>query len=179
MPNPPVTPTFAGTPFDNPAADVVIRSRDGVHFRVRSAILAEASPVFSEMLVSPECERTADGKYMIAIAEESDTLDPLLRLCYPVADPTFASLTDVRLVLAIAIKYKLEEASLILKKTLRAYMKDEPLRVWASACLLRLEDEARGAAHALFGKEIPVKAPPEFEEISSGDYFRLTKFLRA
>ena len=175
----PVTLTFAGPPFDNPAADVVIRSPDGVHFRVRSAIISEASPTLSDMLTSDNSEHTADGKQLLIVPEESTVLDPLLRLCYPVTDPVFADLKDVRLVLAAAMKYGMTEACTLLKKRLLSYMSEQPLRVWASACLLRFEDEARAAACALFGKEFPAKAPPEFEQISSGDYFRLTKFLRA
>nr|VWO94656.1 DNA ligase (EC [Ganoderma boninense] len=175
MSNPqPVTLTFAGVPFENPAADVVIRSPDGVHFRVRSAIISEASPVFSVMLTSDQIERTTDGKRLLVVAEDSTVLDPLLRLCYPVTDPVFADLKDVRLVLAAAMKYQMTEACTLLKKQLRSYMDDQPLRVWASACLLRFEEEAKAAALALFGKEFPVKAPPEFEQVSSGDYFRLT-----
>ena len=127
MSNSPVTLTFAEPPFNNSAADVIIRSRDGVHFCVRSAILAEASPVLSDMLASPQCERTIDGKSVLALQEESDVLDPLLRLCYPVADPVFASLKEIRLVLAVALKYNLEEASLILRKKLRSYIDNEPL----------------------------------------------------
>lgn len=180
MSNPqPMSLTFAGSPFDNTAADVVIRSPDGVHFRVRSAIISEASPVFSGMLTSNKTERTTDGKHLFTISEDSTVLDPLLRLCYPTTDPIFADLKDVRLVLAAAMKYQMTEACTLLKKQLRSYIDDQPLRVWASACFLRLEDEARAAAYALFGKEFPAKAPPEFEQVSSGDYFRLTKFLRA
>ncbi len=180
MSNPqPVTLTYAGSPFDNPAADVVIRSPDGVHFRVRSAIISEASPVFADMLTSNQTERTSERKHLLVVPEESAVLDPLLRLCYPVTDPVFADLKDVRLVLAAAAKYQMREACILLKKQLRSYIDDQPLRVWASACLLRLEEESKAAAHALFGKEFPVKAPPEFEQVSSGDYFRLTKFLRA
>ncbi|PIL24941.1 hypothetical protein GSI_12828 [Ganoderma sinense ZZ0214-1] len=175
----PMTLIFAGPPFDNPAADVVIRSPDGVHFRVRSAIITEASPVFSDMLTSDQTGRTTDGKHLLVIAEESTVLDPLLRLCYPVTDPVFADLKDVRLILAAAMKYQMTEACTLLKKQLRSYMDAQPLRVWASACLLRFEEEAQAAALALFGKEFPIKAPPEFEQVSSGDYFRLTKFLRA
>ncbi|KAI1796677.1 hypothetical protein LXA43DRAFT_569482 [Ganoderma leucocontextum] len=176
----PLPLTFAGPPFDNPTADVVIRSPDGVHFRVRSAILSEASPVFSDMLTSNPLasERTTDGKHLLVVPEESAVLDPLLRLCYPVTDPVFTDLKDVRLVLAAAMKYRMTEARTLLKKLLCSYIDGQPLRVWAAACLLRLEEEARAAASALFGKEFPVKAPPEFEQVSSGDYFRFTKFLR-
>ncbi|TBU30620.1 hypothetical protein BD311DRAFT_754080 [Dichomitus squalens] len=180
-------PTFALAPFDNPAADVVLRCRDGVHFRVRSAILLEASPVFAELLAALPCGGATDiqegptfeGMPMVVIAEDSDAIDPLLRLCYPTADPVLVDLKDIRPVLAAAIKYQMEEASAVLKKMLLSFLEEQPLRVWAYACLLHLEEEARAAASALLGKELPTKGPEEFHEVSAGDYYRLTKFLRS
>ncbi|KAI1796672.1 hypothetical protein LXA43DRAFT_986559 [Ganoderma leucocontextum] len=189
MSNPSVS-TFALAPFDNPAADFIIRSRDGVLFRVRSAIIAEASPVLESMvtLQNPEEQKEAgqnieseslDGIPIITLAEESDVLDPLLRLCYPTTDPVLADLKAIRIVLAAAMKYRMEEATVLMKNALTSYLEDQPLSVWASACLLRLVDEAKVAALALMGQEISPKAPPELHEISAGDYYRLIKFLRA
>ena len=156
-------PTFALAPFDNPVADVVLRSRDGVHFRVRSAILLEASPVFAELLAvwssSTDIDKydgpAFEGQPLVEVTEDSDVIDPLLRLCYPTADPVLADLEDIRPVLAAAIRYRMEEAIMLLKKILLSYLEEQPWRVWAHACLLRLEDEARTAASTLLGKELP------------------------
>ena len=52
----PLAPTFALPPFDNASVDTILRCGDGVHFRVRSAVLLEASPVFSDMLAAISSE---------------------------------------------------------------------------------------------------------------------------
>ncbi|KAI1796683.1 hypothetical protein LXA43DRAFT_986587 [Ganoderma leucocontextum] len=181
-----LAPTFSLPPFDNPVADTILRCRDGVHFRVRSAILSEASPVFSDMLAAISCaggdsdregSENYDGKPIITVVENSDVIDPLLRLCYPTTDPVLKDLQDIRPVLAATMKYQMEEATVLLKRALLSYVETQPLRVWAHACLLRLEEEARTAARALVGKELPSVAPEELQEVSAGDFYRLTKFL--
>lgn len=181
--------TYARPPFNNPAADIVVRSRDGVNFRVRSAIVAEASPIFSDMFEipqpafdgSPESPDHLDGKPVVEVEEDHRTLDHLLRLCYPTADPELSALGDVRAVLAAALKYEMEEAVALMKKALLGFVSQQPLSVWASACILRLGDETRVAANALIDHEdqLPREPPPELQDISSAEYFRLIKFLRA
>ena len=182
------TPTYAQSPFNNPAGDIVLRASDGVNFRVRSAILAEASPIFSDMLSLPqgteasdsaENSSTLEGKPVVDLTEDSGTLDPLLRLCYPTQDPQLTDIRDIRLVLGAALKYDMDEAVALMKDKLRSFIANEPFRTWSSACLLRLEDVAKESAVALLDKDIPSEAPPELNEVSAGDYFRLETFHRA
>ncbi|RPD64443.1 hypothetical protein L226DRAFT_569879 [Lentinus tigrinus ALCF2SS1-7] len=181
---------YAQPPFNNPAGEIVLRSRDGILFRIRKDIVIEASLVLAELTtrsLSDEQEAssdasspaTTDGKPIIDVPETSEVLDPLLRLCYPTADPVFADLQDVRLVLSAALKYQMEEATSVMKKTLMSYMEEQPLRVWAVACILHLEEEATEAATTLLSQEIPASTPPEFDVVSTGDYFRLNQFHRA
>ncbi|PIL24932.1 hypothetical protein GSI_12819 [Ganoderma sinense ZZ0214-1] len=178
---------IARAPFNNPAADFIIRSKDGVNFRVRSGIIAEASLVFSGMfeIPLPEPSQSADdadymdGKPVVAVEEDSATLDRLLRLCYPTADPLLTELRDVRMVLAAAMKYEMEEAIALMRKTLLTFVDTQPLRVWASACILGLEGESKIAAQALLRADLPKDAPPELQEVTAGNYFRLVKFHRA
>ena len=129
-------PTFALPPFDNPTVDTILRCRDGVHFHVRRAVLSEASPVFSDMLGAAasqageeaDSDRAGselefyDGKPIITVTEDSDVIDPLLRLCYPIADPVLKDLQDIRPVLAAAMKYQMEEATTLLKNPLLSYV---------------------------------------------------------
>ncbi|KAI9064030.1 hypothetical protein FKP32DRAFT_1531144, partial [Trametes sanguinea] len=42
------------SPFDQPSADIVIRSSDSVDFHVHTQILAQASPFFATMLSLPQ-----------------------------------------------------------------------------------------------------------------------------
>ncbi len=179
--------SIARAPFDNPVADFIIRSKDGVNFRVRSGIIAEASLVFSGMFEIPLPEPSQavddadymDGKPLVAVEEDSATLDALLRLCYPTDDPVLTELRDVRLVLAAAMKYEMEEAIALMKKKVLTFVDSQPLRVWASACILGLESEAKVAAQALLRVDLPKDALPELQEVTAGNYFRLVKFHRA
>ena len=88
-------PTFAQAPFDNPAGDATLQTVDGVHFLVRTQILLEASSgVFADMLREAKTENAENDTPIITISEESDVLDPLLRLAYPIRDPVLDDLTD-------------------------------------------------------------------------------------
>ena len=170
------SPRYASAPFNNPAGDIFLKSSDGVHFRVRSAILAEASPIFSDMMSVPQpppktsgptaraaIDPMLDGAPIVAVSEDSDTLDAILRLCYPTKDPDLTDLKAIRSVLAASLKYEMEEAASLMKKSLNSYLVGQPFRVWASSCILRLEEEAKNAATALLEKEIPNEAPPELD----------------
>ena len=63
-----------------------------------------------------------DGKPIITVTEDSDVIDPLLRLCYPITDPVLKDLQDIRPILAAAMKYQMEEANTLLKNPLLSYV---------------------------------------------------------
>ena len=118
-------------PFDNPAADIILRSSDGVNFHVHSIILAEASPVFADMLSIPQPANTmsrikskgvSEGKPIVNLSEESQTLDRLLRLCYPVRDPVLDTLSDVYPVLSAAMKYEMDAATALMREDLVTFI---------------------------------------------------------
>ena len=51
----------ATTPFDNPSADVIIRTSDHVNFSVFNVILSKASAYFKDMFSLPKVEN-AEGE---------------------------------------------------------------------------------------------------------------------
>ncbi|KAI0765338.1 hypothetical protein C8Q74DRAFT_1431988 [Fomes fomentarius] len=128
------------------------------------------------MLAEAKKEAGDSDTLIIPIPEPSDILDPLLRFAYPIPDPVMNDLRDISIVLAMALEYQMEEAISLLKELLCAYIPSDPLRVWAIACLLRLEDEARAAADSLLGRDLPDNAPREFEELSAGNVYRLASY---
>ncbi|KAI0369217.1 hypothetical protein BV20DRAFT_904633, partial [Pilatotrama ljubarskyi] len=175
-------------PFDKPAADIILRSSDLVEFRVRSHILIEASPVFESMLSLPQPPSMAGSESIsgsdlqptVDLAEDGETLETLLRICYPIANPTLdRPLDELETVLRAAIKYDMDFPTIVLSDRLLALASRSPLEVWAVAVRLRLETVARGAAEALLSV-----ASPDYESLGSmagicaGDYFRLRKFHR-
>ncbi|CDO73343.1 hypothetical protein BN946_scf185008.g106 [Trametes cinnabarina] len=182
-------------PFDNSAADTVLRSSDGILLHVHSVIVAEASEVFAGMYSIPQPprllsvgrsggldqDRTVDGggAPVVQLAEDGLTLDRLLRLCYPIADPEFKDPAEIRPVLAAAIKYEMNEAVSLTKKALLSYIPTRPLEVWAVACSLQLEDETLEAARALASGPVyfTSTALEALREVSVGQYWRLMKFI--
>lgn len=157
--------TDAGTPFNDPDADVILRSADNVDFRVFKVLMSLASPFFKTMFGLPQtqkednCDEMKDGLPVVQVTEESKTLEMLLSMCYPMAivdPPTLEMLEDVCVLLDAAIKYNLERV----EKRVRGYLVEprfleiDPVRVYAIACHYRLEAEAKLAAKATVFKPL-------------------------
>ncbi|OJA08962.1 hypothetical protein AZE42_06846 [Rhizopogon vesiculosus] len=97
----------AQAPFDNHDYDIILRSCDGVDFRVFKLILSLASPVFKDMFTLPQTglQSNVFSVPVIPMTETSTTMRSLLLLCYPTANSTFNSLADTKAVLEAARKY--------------------------------------------------------------------------
>ncbi|OSD04474.1 hypothetical protein PYCCODRAFT_1363782, partial [Trametes coccinea BRFM310] len=174
--------TNAAYPFNKAAADAILRSSDNVDFWVRRSILAEASCIFEDMLTIPQPPPDAlddddikDGLPVIRLTEDSQTLDKLLRLCYPIDDPEFGTLDELRPVLEAAMKYMMEEATSLLRNRLVKLGQSQPLRAFAIACALDLTQEAESlvplayTAHCAFVDEL--------KDISAGVYYRVSHYM--
>ena len=196
--------TIAQTPFDDMAADVILRSHDGVDFYVYRTVLAIASPFFKDMFSLPQTIQAREqtvrqpAPAVVDFSEDSQTLDRLLRLCYPIIDPVIKELTEVEDALEAAIKYQMVEATVILQALLRTFGPSDPLKVFVIACRLQLEAEAKAAAQhwrrkcpqTCVGISTEGKLPdwtvtpagasylPEMAQISAGSLFRLLRFVR-
>ncbi|OBZ74808.1 hypothetical protein A0H81_05205 [Grifola frondosa] len=177
----------ASPPFDRDDADVVLRSSDNVDFRVHRMILSVASPVFKDMFHIPppaalavEDTHPETGLPLVQLAEDSRTLDNFLRLCYPFKQPVMDCLEDIHAFLRAARKYEYEYGIVEMRAKLIAFAPQKPLRVYAIACSMELEAEARFAA-----TESPSIIPMDLEsftqlgldQITSGQLFRLMEFL--
>lgn len=152
----------APAPFNKSTADVILRSSDLCDFRVRRAILAEASSVFEGMFALPQPPHTdssvygpsaggdehRDGLPVLAMQEDSRTLDLLLRICYPVVSPSFDSLEALSPVLAAAVKYVVDGAIATIRVDLRRLAKLDPLRVYCLSMHYGFLEEAEEAAKA-------------------------------
>ncbi|TCD69439.1 hypothetical protein EIP91_007564 [Steccherinum ochraceum] len=201
---------IAQSPFNDEHADVVLRSCDAVDFHVFKVVLSLASPFFKQMfsLTQPSSEGPAasDNAHVLSpagetlpvipFAEDSATIEYLLRLCYPIPDPPrpLDAIVAARYFEA-AIKYELEEAALLLKETLRSFLVSEPLKVYIASCRLRLEEEAALAASTFYQNcpPKPIDVPtdpfsemyiaalasyiPEMRMISAGCYYRLVDYV--
>ncbi|KIJ20984.1 hypothetical protein PAXINDRAFT_95950 [Paxillus involutus ATCC 200175] len=165
--------TYAASPFDHAKADVILRSSDNIDFRVFKLFLSLASPFFATLFDIPqpteetEEQETKDGLAVISVSEHSNTLDALLRFCYPCTlaeDPNLEKLKDVVDVLDAAKKYSLDAIERKVGQTLSnpKILEVEPLRCFAIARRGQLRDETLLAARYTLGQPL---IPSWFEEI--------------
>ncbi|KAG1737185.1 hypothetical protein EDB19DRAFT_1853014 [Suillus lakei] len=179
--------TCASAPFDHAKADVILRSADGVEFRVFMLFLSLASPFFETLFGLPQApdgaadQEMKDGLAVIAVSEDSKTLDTFLRFCYPstlAEDPSLNNLSEVLSVLAAARKYSLD---LIEKKVCQALanpkvLETDPLRSFAVARNARFKHETITAArHNLRHPLIPALFA-EIDLITASDLLALLTY---
>ncbi|KAI0944300.1 hypothetical protein AcW1_002045 [Taiwanofungus camphoratus] len=178
--------TAASAPFDTSYADVILRSSDGVDFRTHKVVLRLASSFFDDMFSLPqpatgagEPEETQSGMGLplIPVTEDSSTLDRLLRVCYPIADPLLDKVTDISAVLDAALKYQMDDAVTRLRTYLSSFVTTQPVSVYAIACRLGLEHEARKAAIQSL-KLSEIEYVDEMDLVTAGVFHRLLQFRR-
>ncbi|KAI6149635.1 hypothetical protein BKA82DRAFT_161565 [Pisolithus tinctorius] len=183
-------PSCAPSPFDHARADVILRSSDDVDFRVFKLFLSLASPFFETLfdLPQPSEEMSTDvemkdGLPVIPVSEDSKTLDPLLRFCYPCTlaeDPALEDFRDVINVLEAAKKYSLDAIEQTVCKSLfnPKILEENSLRCFAVACRARLQDESVLAArYTLREPQVPVWFE-EIELITSTELLALLTYHR-
>ncbi|KZT65693.1 hypothetical protein DAEQUDRAFT_513737 [Daedalea quercina L-15889] len=182
------TPRYASPPFDDPHADLILRSSDRVDFRVLRGILRLASPFFASMFeigqtcASDVSDELRDGCPVIPVPEDSHTLDSLLRIIYPRKDPFLDDPSKVNSVMAAALKYEMEKAIASTTATLLSFVPEQALRIWAIAVRHGLEVEARAAADEMLGQNVPIldaSFPPEMQDVHAGAYYRLLQYQRS
>jgi hypothetical protein len=73
-------------PFNIPDANIIIRSSDLVDFRVHKSVLAMVSPFFTDLLSLPQPSdgESVDGVPVVQMSEDSELLNSLVSILYPV-----------------------------------------------------------------------------------------------
>ena len=73
-------------PFDVSDTNLIIRSSDNVDYRVHKTVLAMASPFFKDLLSLPPPPQTevVGGLRMVQLSENSELLNTLISILYPV-----------------------------------------------------------------------------------------------
>ncbi|KAG1795090.1 uncharacterized protein HD556DRAFT_1365996 [Suillus plorans] len=181
------TQTCASAPFDHAKADVILRSADGIEFRVFMLFLSLASPFFETLFGLPQApdgasdQEMKDGLAVIAVSEDSKTLDTFLRFCYPstlAEDPSLDNLTEILSVLAAAKKYSLD---LIERKVCQALanpkvLEIDPLRSFAIARNARLKHETITAARYNLRQPLIPALFAEIDLITASDFLALLTY---
>lgn len=126
---------MAEAPFDNPQADLILRSSDEVHFRVIKGILSIASPVFADMfsIPLPPSEKKNDEIQVVSLSEDSTALDVALRHIYPVRSPDGDKLLYASILAEFARKYQVEALDVFIKIYLKDSIERDPVGVYSIA----------------------------------------------
>jgi hypothetical protein len=80
------TPSPPSKRLDLPDANIIIRSSDLVYFRLHKSVLALVSPFFEDLLSLPQPSdgETVDGLPVVQLSEDSELLNSLVSIIYPV-----------------------------------------------------------------------------------------------
>ena len=182
----------ADSPFNNHSADLILRTSDNVNFHVWKCILAQVSPVFSDMFVLGGRQSNVDingevNKQVatidlsvppcIDLPEPSPVLRHLLLTFYPPPNPAFTSLDDLKPVVAAAHKYQMDSViDVLIQVLIRDFAKAEPLRVFcvATRCRLPLAQETNARCFLTLSTPAAAKAyVDDLEDIDAKAYHRL------
>lgn len=188
-------------PFVYSDADVVFRSSDGMNFKAPRIVLSLASASFQDMFRLPQSTPStsrpaglsidsslrcpspyrsdsvdADGLPIVQCTETGTVLDNLFRLSYPIRDPTFSGIGDICATLEADMKLDMPQATYILRRELNSCIPTTPLRVYAIACLLEIQEDAQSAAAEVLKKNARDTYVDEMEEITAGAYQRLLNY---
>ncbi|KAJ7818629.1 hypothetical protein B0H13DRAFT_2455014 [Mycena leptocephala] len=168
-------------PFNDPAADVILSSSDGVDFRVYRLVLSLLSPVFKDMFSVPQ-PQDDPAVPSITMAESAVVLDGVLRFCYPGADTVVKSVAHLGEILEISLmKYDIQGITSTAKQYLQGYMDAQPIAVFAIACRHEWRGLATDAASRSL--EIPIRTfdeqTPELTGVDAAHYHTLLKYHAA
>ena len=176
--------------FENPKADVILRSSDSVDYRCYKVLLALASTVFEGMFELPQPPQgegddvVEGGLHVVLLHEDSQILEPLLRMCHPSSlnNPPFLELDSIKSIVEASRKYEMDEVEKYVRKELIStrFLETEPMRVYAIACLLKAPDEMRVASTATLAFDRDeLGYAPELALVSGADYYHLLEYHKA
>jgi len=147
------TARTAPSPFDDPKADLIIRSSDNTHFYVHKSLLSIVSPVFEGMLTLPggTSQEVYDDRLCLPVSDDSHHLLCLLSWCDPRCKRPSPSLDDLTMTLEVASKYGMSSIVAHAQSDLSALdsVESEPLKVFAIAIRFRLDKVAQKAAQVI------------------------------
>jgi len=162
-------------------ADVVIRAAGSLDFRAHKLILSLVSPTFKDMFTDPQPPTgTPNTLTHVGVDEPADTWENILRTIYPIQNPTLDDLDDLGSLLLVAKEYEMQYLIDVHKKGLEnlAFIREDPLRLYAIACACGLEYQAKYVARNSELLTVTRRfAVDDLGWISLGSYHNLVSFL--
>jgi hypothetical protein len=176
-------PTDAPPPFDDPDADIILRSCDGVQFRTYKLLLSLASPIFKDMLTIPQPQLRDEDQGnvpVVDLTETSTTIHNLLCCYHPAIDPfdthDAKSLSEIADFAQAAQKYEMRLANNTALRLLvqPRFLEAEPLRIFVFAYRLQAKAEARLAAKYTLRRPLLIQGSfTELELVNAMVLFRI------
>ncbi|KAG2137597.1 uncharacterized protein EDB93DRAFT_759571 [Suillus bovinus] len=167
-------------PFLHAKADIILRSSDGVDFRVITLFLNLASSSFDSIIEQAAQSNQIEGDLPVVSVEENHrVLDILLRFCYPstlAEDPPLHEFEDIIPVLEAARKYSLKPLEHRVRQALKSRMEKEPLRCFAVAMRVQLNIEATLAAGYTLREPLIPASFPEINLITAKELLALLTY---
>lgn len=178
-------------PFNQPRADLILRSVDGVDFKIHRVIIEmqiTANPVFplqSILLSAPLPDTNVDGLPVIQTRETSSTLRILLQSCYPGTPSNNILLWDAESCCApktinaigAAQRYGMSNVVESYRVALWQNFSEIPLAVFCIENSMGWYGNAEVSAQWLAESEwLPVAYHRALELLSAGEYRRLLEF---
>ena len=138
------SPSPPPSPFSFPDGDIILRSADNVDLRVHTTLLSVASPFFRDMFSLP---KTSNELQTIQMTEEADVLVTILRLIYPLEEPSPYASELVVDVYQAADKLQITKVQPIARRRLCAWLDAirNPLEAWALAMQLDIPEAIASA----------------------------------
>ncbi|KZO93999.1 hypothetical protein CALVIDRAFT_565967 [Calocera viscosa TUFC12733] len=102
--------------FQNPEADLIIKSSDNIEFRVWKGILIEGSVVFKDMFANPPSAQSAAEP--VPWPEPAKVICRLLMFMYPIPKSSLDSLDEIFAIIRAADKWQIDVAVSYLKDIL-------------------------------------------------------------
>jgi hypothetical protein len=168
------------SPFLHAKADIILRSSDGVDFRVITLFLNLASSSFDTIIEQAAQSDQIEGDLPIVRVEENHrVLDIWLRFCYPstlAEDPPLHKFEDIIPVLEAARKYSLKPLEHKVRQALKSRMEKEPLRCFALAMRAQLNIEATLAAEYTLREPLIPARVPEIDLITAKELLALLTY---
>ncbi|RPD58988.1 hypothetical protein L226DRAFT_614227 [Lentinus tigrinus ALCF2SS1-7] len=185
------------SPFNRPSEDVILRSSDGLELYVNKWVLKDASTVFADMFDVPQPPATDHGSIQVAdgalpdakpppsdntppvipVSEDGNTLEQLLKLCYPLSvSPTFLTFDSVKPVLVAAHKYHIDHALELVRPRLQHFSRTQPVHVYAFAARYGMTTLMEDAARDFLMLPDMWAYASELDGVSGTEYHRLLMY---
>ncbi|KAI0028709.1 hypothetical protein K488DRAFT_33032, partial [Vararia minispora EC-137] len=172
----------ASAPFDDLDSGLIVRTCDHVDFYVHGVLLSLCSTVFRDWLRQPYSPDT--GSLVYTTDETSESIDNILRFCYPFLDRPSDVLGDLDILITTFEAARRLGFQLLVDRELRPalmrHVVTAPERIYALAWAHEMGDLARTAARATLDDPfVHCVELPEFGRIDGNKIIRLLVYQHA